>query len=53
MARDVIPQLLATDVACDKLGALVSSAQEAGQLPRIATGTAPRELRVSVEAVRC
>ncbi len=33
MARDVIRQLLATDVALDKLGARGISAQEAEQLP--------------------
>lgn len=34
MARVAIHQLLATDVALDKLGARTISAQEAGQLPR-------------------
>jgi len=34
VARDVIHQLLATDVALDKLGARRISAQEAEQLPR-------------------
>ncbi len=34
MARDVTGQLLATDVALDKLGARAISAQEAEQLPR-------------------
>ena len=34
MARDVIRQLLATDIALDKLGARAISAQEAEQLPR-------------------
>ncbi len=34
MAREVIRQLLATDVALDKLGAPGISAQEAEQLPR-------------------
>src|SRR4051794_33729709 len=34
MAGTAIHQLLATDVALDKLGARAISAQEAGQLPR-------------------
>lgn len=34
MARDVVHQLLATDVALDKLGARGISAQEAEQLPQ-------------------
>jgi hypothetical protein len=34
MARDVVRQLLATDIALDKLGARDISAQEAEQLPR-------------------
>jgi len=34
MVRDVIHQLLATDVALDKLGARAISAEEAEQLPR-------------------
>ena len=34
MARDVVHQLLATDVALDKLGARTISAEEAEQLPR-------------------
>jgi hypothetical protein len=34
VARDVIHQLLATDVALDKLGARGISAEEAEQLPR-------------------
>jgi uncharacterized DUF497 family protein len=34
MARDVVHQLLATDVALDKLGARAISAEEAEQLPR-------------------
>lgn len=34
MVRDVIHQLLATDVALDKLGAHGISAEEAEQLPR-------------------
>jgi hypothetical protein len=34
MARGAIHQLLATDVALDKLGARAISAQEAEQLPR-------------------
>lgn len=34
MARAAVHQLLATDVALDKLGARTMSAQEAEQLPR-------------------
>ena len=34
MARVAVQQLLATDVALDKLGARAISAQEAEQLPR-------------------
>jgi hypothetical protein len=34
MAHDVVHQLLATDVALDKLGARTISAEEAEQLPR-------------------
>jgi hypothetical protein len=34
MARDVVHQLLATDVALDKLGARGILAEEAEQLPR-------------------
>jgi uncharacterized DUF497 family protein len=34
MARDVVRQLLATDVALDKLGARGISAEEVEQLPR-------------------
>jgi hypothetical protein len=34
MARDAVHQLLATDVALDKLGARRISAEEAEQLPR-------------------
>lgn len=34
MARDTVHQLLATDVALDKLGARGISAEEAEQLPR-------------------
>jgi hypothetical protein len=34
VARDVVHQLLATDVALDKLGARRISAEEAEQLPR-------------------
>ncbi|MGI9097043.1 MAG: hypothetical protein ACR2H2_00845 [Solirubrobacteraceae bacterium] len=34
MARDVVHQLLATDIALDKLGARGISAEETGQLPR-------------------
>jgi uncharacterized DUF497 family protein len=45
MARDVVGQLLATDVALDKLGAHGISAEEAEQLPRNRHVTArnPRE----------
>lgn len=45
MARDVVHQLLATDVALDKLGARGISAEEAEQLPRNRHVTArhPRE----------
>jgi hypothetical protein len=45
MARDVVRQLLATDVALDKLGARGISAEEVEQLPRNHHVTArnPRE----------
>jgi hypothetical protein len=37
MARDVVRQLLATDIALDKLGARDISAQEAEQLTSVAS----------------
>jgi hypothetical protein len=45
MARDVVRQLLATDLALDKLGARGISAEEVEQLPRNRHVTArnPRE----------
>jgi len=48
MARVAIHQLVATDVALDKLGARAISAQEAEQLPRnhhVAVLIRTRELR--------